>query len=243
MIVKPRSRLRNKISHLLLKARKRIENEIRSGFVSTGESHVIEQFAKDHAGSRVVVFDIGANTGAWSSLMETAVKKYGGTLELHAFEPIAQYRGPGTLVQMAVSDVTGMVPIHIFKSHDQTSLYERRPTYPKQGVAKQATIPAIRLDEYIQQHHIDHIHFIKVDVEGHEHAAVRSLGAYLRPDFVDMIQFEYGLTYVDARAYLYDMYELLKEYRICKIFRNRIELTPYHGDREDFMYTNYLALK
>ncbi len=226
----------------MLKARKRIENEIRDDFVKSGEAGLVRAFAEEYAGKKAVVFDVGANVGSWSSLVAEEISDHNGTLELHAFEPDATYEGPGTCIKAAVSATPGTVSVYKRKDSDQSSLYERRLARQKQGEAAIEKVPAIRLDDYIRDNHIPRIDLLKIDVEGHELSVLKSMGDYLRPSFVPYIQFEYGITYVDAGAYLLDMYELLKEYRVCKVFPNHLEETPYQSNLEDFMFTNYVAV-
>ena len=242
MHIRPRSRVRNKISHLLLKARQRIENGISGDFIKSGEASFIHSFAEDHAGQEVVVFDVGANIGSWGEVVAEEINKQGGTLTLHAFEPVAEYHGSGTFTKAAVSATPGTVSVYRRKDSDQSSLYERRLARRKQGEAEIVQIPTIRLDDYITEHKITHIDLLKIDVEGHELSVLQSLGTYLDPAFVSMIQFEYGVTYVDSSTYLLDMYELLHAYKICKVFRDHLEETPYQSNLEDFMFTNYVAI-
>ena len=189
MNIKPRSRIRNKISHLLLKARKRVENEIREDFEKSGESYLIHSIAEEYAGEKITVFDVGANIGSWSTLLAREVSKHKSVLDLHAFEPDADYHGPGEFIKAAVSSTPGTVQIYKRKDSDQSSLYERRLAHSKQGDAKILEIPAIRLDDYIKKNNLQHIDLLKIDVEGHELSVLKSLGSYLRPSFVTYIQF------------------------------------------------------
>lgn len=177
-------------------------------------------------------------------MVERKISEQGGVPIMYAFEPVAEYKNAAFAIeQVVVSDKPGVVTMRKWKNSDQSSLYERRITLAKQGEPELVTVPAIRLDSYIEEHGISHIDLLKIDVEGHELSVLKSLGTYLRPDFVSHIQFEYGPTYVDAGAYLLDMYQLLKEYRICKMFPDHLEVSPYQSNFEDFTFTNYVALK
>lgn len=242
MKIHPRSRIRNKISHLLLKWRRRLENEIREGFEESGEASLMSAIAKEYAGKKIIVFDVGANIGTWSAVLAKKIAEYDGTLELHAFEPVAQYSGPGTFNKVAVSTSKGSVIINKWKDSDQSSIYERRINQPKQGKPEQFRIQSIRLDEYIKEHNVSHVDFLKIDVEGHEISVLESLGGYLSPSFISYIQFEYGPTYIESGKFLFDAYTLLNEYRICKLFPRHLEETSYQSNLEDFMFTNYVAI-
>lgn len=244
MNIKLRSRIRNKISHLLLKWRRAIENARGGDYYQTGEKSFIQAFAASYKGKTPVIFDVGANVGTWSAMVESEVVKQGGQPVVYAFEPVAEYKGNAfALEKVVISETSGTVTMRKWKNSDQSSLYERRTTLSKQGQPELVTVPAIRLDTYIEKHGITHIDLLKVDVEGHELSVLKILGNYLRPDFISYIQFEYGPTYVDAGTYLLDVYQLLKDYRICKMFPNHLEVSPYQSNFEDFTFTNYIALK
>ncbi len=215
MNIRPRSRVRNKLSHLLLKWRRVVENARGGDYYQTGEKSFIDGFAASYKAKKPVIFDVGANIGTWSAMVENEVVKQGGAAVVYAFEPVAEYKGNAFALEKAViSETSGTVTMRKWKNTDQSSLYERRATIAKQGQPELVTVPAMRLDAYIEKHGITHIDLLKVDVEGHELFVLKSLGKYLRPDFISYIQFEYGPTYVDASAYLLDMYQLLKDYRI-----------------------------
>lgn len=249
MKTKPRSRIRNKLSHLLNRGKRILENQTGGGFRQTGEAHLLRQWGKtfpfihNENNPDPVVFDVGANIGAWGDLL---LQHATGPFSLHSFEPVERYRGPGVLTKIAISDTNEFKTFYKREwqrtGSGESSMYERRFDKDKLGKVEIMTVPTIRLDTYIESTGIGHIDFLKIDVEGHELAVLKSLGKYLNPNFVKIIQFEYGPTYVDAGAYLLDMYELLKDYKICKMFPNHLEETPYHGDREDFQFTNYVAL-
>jgi len=246
--IKPRSRIRNKLSHLCLKWRKLLENEIQGDITRTGEGAFLKAFLQANNTKPLTVFDVGANVGDWSTFL---CREAEGPVDLHAFEPIAEFAVSLTQdratqkiksIKAAVSEKAGTLQVHKWPSTDQSSVYERRLTHDKQGKPEIVSIPAIRLDDYIRENGITHIDLLKVDVEGHELSVLKSLGEYLKPSFVSAIQFEYGLTYVDSSSYLFDMYRLLKDYRIYKLFKDKLEETPYQSNLEDFMYTNYIAL-
>ncbi len=106
------------------------------------------------------------------------------------------------------------------------------------------SIRLIRLDQYIEEHRIDRIDFMKIDIEGHELKAFEGMGKFLRPDFIHAIQFEYGGADLDSRTNLRDFYRLFepKGFVICKIMKHGIEQRPYRTYMDNFQYANYLAL-
>lgn len=229
------------------KSVRRLENSGMWGeFEKNGEGTFLRSLAKDYSGRAITVFDVGANVGDWSRLLEKEIEANKGFLTLHVFEPVADYQGPGVFNKAVVSDVAGIVSMHVWGGiGDNNSLYERRLFQRKSGKPQVVEVPAVRLDEYITKNNIGHIDLLKVDVEGHDLAVLRSAGKYLDPSYISYIQFEYGNAYVESKSYLLDAYQLLegRGYRICKILPKHLELTPYDGMLEDFNVANYVALK
>ena len=101
----------------------------------------------------------------------------------------------------------------------------------------------MRLDDYIRKKGIEHIHFMKVDIEGHELAAFEGLGTYLRNDFIDFIQFEYGGANLDSHATLRDLYNQLSAHGfvMAKVMRRGLEVRIYKPFMENYQYANYVA--
>jgi FkbM family methyltransferase len=245
MDIRPRSRLRNKASHILNILRKRLENEGAGGTArQTGEAHFISDFMRDHAGNSVVVFDVGASTGEYGDMITRAAQNVSVALQLHAFEPIGEYSGPGTFNKVAASDTHSETKMFTRRSDDTSSMYRGENLDKKHGVATQVNVRTIRLDTYMKDNNVSHVDLLKIDVQGHELAVLRGLGEYLRPELVRWILFEYDSTYIDAALRLQDMYRLLQKhgYRICKVFPHHLEETPYQVERENFNYANYVAL-
>jgi FkbM family methyltransferase len=244
MNIRPRSRIKNKISHLLNKARKKLENEYGGDIERNGERHFMEELAREYSGRGMVAFDVGANIGDYADILWKEVQKNNGTLDLHAFEPLAHYQGIGTSNAVAVSDEDGHVKMFSRGDEATSSIYRGKNLDKKHGSVREVTVPTIRLDTYIRTHKIPRIDLLKLDVQGHELKVLKGLGEYLRPDFVKYIHFEYDSTYIDAATRLLNMYEILeaKGYRVCKMYPRHLELTPYQHERENFNYANYVAL-
>jgi FkbM family methyltransferase len=100
----------------------------------------------------------------------------------------------------------------------------------------------IRLDDYVEEHKIKHIDFIKIDTEGYELSVLK--GATKSLALTDLVQFEYGGTYPDNNIKLADVYAFLQQhgfsffYLICPDY-----LCPCDKPIENYIYSNYLASK
>jgi FkbM family methyltransferase len=95
------------------------------------------------------------------------------------------------------------------------------------------------VDSYCQENSIDHIDFLKMDVEGWERDVL--LGAQAMLPKTDFVQFEYGGTFPEVGATLKGIYDILKGWKIYNIEPGRLNLQE--NPIEDFQYTNYFAVK
>ena len=101
-----------------------------------------------------------------------------------------------------------------------------------------------RGDDFCCENGIEHIDFLKMDVEGAEFKVLAGLDRMLSDQRVDIIQFEYGLKSVVTRFLLKDYYELFtsRGYVVGKLYPNGVYFKDYHVTDEDFMGPNYVAV-
>lgn len=120
------------------------------------------------------MFDIGANIGFYSSILEDKV----GSENLYLFEPVpelnkylkTQFRN-SMVFDFALSDKTGKDIIQI--PYINGELFTTRASLNKhkeidQTGSKEIKIQKITLDDFFKQYNLNSINFIKIDVEGHE---------------------------------------------------------------------------
>ena len=100
------------------------------------------------------------------------------------------------------------------------------------------------MDEYIEEKNIEHIDFIKIDIEGHELKAFDGFDSCLNGDFVDYIQFEYGGENLDSHSSLMEIYKFFEKrgFSVVKIMPSGLELRKYSPFMDNFMYSNYVAV-
>ncbi len=221
-----------------------------------GELWLLRRLCALHAAKTsgpFVVFDGGANTGDYTRLVWQMARRAGCAVEVHAFEPSP----PGVealrrefaaepavrIVGAALADRTGEAVLHDGKGGGSWA-----SLVPRAGAGTDATaaitVPLLRLDDYVAAHAVEHIDLLKLDIEGSELAALRGLGEKLRPDFVDVVQFEYGGTTLDAGTTLRELYRLLtaRGYLLAKLFPQALEVRRYREWMEHYAYANYVAL-
>lgn len=132
-----------------------------------------------------VIVDVGANTGVYA-LIAACLRP---DARVYAFEPVrrtfekleANKRMNGFSIQCvnaALSDRAGMATIYdpgdevVYSISVNKNLYEGSTVSPVE-------VPILRLDDFIDQHHVPKIDLLKIDVETHEPEVLRGFGRYL----------------------------------------------------------------
>lgn len=93
------------------------------------------------------------------------------------FPPFAEERPRDINLQVAVSDRSGEVTFHDIESGQLGTVEDRfADRHAATGLAKHSyTVPAMTLTQICEQHAPETIHFLKIDVEGHEAAVIRGM--------------------------------------------------------------------
>ena len=246
-----------KLRGLSLRIFNNIENNMNSNFFTNGEklfiTNLFKKFQKYK--NKIVIFDIGANVGNYSSILIEESKKIGLQIELHIFEPtkscfkILESKFSHIenifLNNFGLSEKEGKSLIYFDKeTSGLASLYKRDLKDYNIEMTNSEEIILKRVDGYIKEKNITHINFIKIDVEGNELKVLNSIGEYLKSDFIDYIQFEYRGCNIDSRTFLKDFYILFsnKDFSIYKIMKKGLEKRNYNLFMENFNYSNYVAI-
>lgn len=220
--------------------------------------HSIEAEVRDAVrllpAAHAVVFDVGANKGLWSR----AMLAQGGTrvARIFAFEPsrhnwqeIESIADPRlNLIKMAVSDHIGEAELFSdAPGSGLASLSQRNLEHVGLEMAGQEVVALTTLDAFCAERGIQRIDFLKLDIEGHELAALKGARGLLQRGAIGALSFEFGGANIDTRTYFKDFWELLRNhgYAIWRIVPGSAPapLTRYHERLECFATTNYLAVK
>ena len=165
----------------------RIENEIFwEGLYNGWEKESMKlwvQLSKTHSN----IFDIGANTGIYSLTSLTVNPKAHVTAiepvdrvfdRLIINEQINQFDFHG--LKYAASNFTGEAIIYDTGADHILSVTVNKNLNGPNTATQQITIPTKRLDEIIEEHKIEHIDLMKIDVETHEPEVLEGMGVYLK---------------------------------------------------------------
>ncbi len=214
---------------------------------TNGELKVIKTFIPKSK----VIFDVGANCGDWTKI---ALKENPNTI-VHCFEPCSKAfnklinenkNSKVTANKIAMSSKTGTSEIFIFDVCDSyNSINKRDIGYGIGKPNKTETVELETIDNYCEKNNIKKIDFLKIDTEGHELEVLKGAIEMLNKNLIDIIQFEYGDTYIDAGILLKDMFNFFKEtqYDLYKVYLNEIiPINKYNHDLETFEYQNWLAI-
>jgi len=222
-----------------------------AGPVTRQESYVVRTLI----GVDATVFDVGANRGEWSRLVQTHCL---GRAHIHAFEPNplafnaltawAETTRPGSTVvtQAAVAGAEGSREFQLYEWQDELSGFYKRsdPMFVGKPAPKSIPVRCVAIDDYCRERGIRHIDFLKVDVEGAELDVLRGCGRLLSHARIDYLQFEYGGTYRDSGARLHDVFVYLQAfgYRIFRMEGKLREVSEWHDSLENYQYSNFLAV-
>ena len=256
MIIKP-GFFQKKLRSLTLTVFNRLENNNNAVFETNGEKHFIDNlfgYLNKTVQGKKILFDVGANIGTYSLMLLNQNREI-ENVEIHVFEPttacfkLLQDRFAHTvnviLNKKAVSDSVGSAEIYFDEQKSSlASLYKRNLSAYSTHMDQSEIVETIRLENYFADHQIGHVHFLKIDIEGHEMAAFTGMGNYLNSEFVDFIQFEYGGANLDSHTSLMELYALLETagFVITKIMPRGLEVRPYHPWMDNFQYANYVAV-
>lgn len=227
--------------------------------VSNGEywfSSVIKSKIRDR---KAVVFDVGANHGDWTVHFAAGMSD---TLTIVLVEPVPETftqlkRNLANIVSkvrtqpvnVALSDVHGTATMHVDITNPTAgtnSLVLRKASAYGLVQKELDGIALVTGDLLCEKYGIAHIDFIKIDTEGHEYAVLKGFAKMLAQRGIDIIQFEYGGTWIDSKIYLADMFELLQPrgYVLARLHPRCIEVFDAYDQREEsFRYSNYVAIR
>lgn len=221
----------------------------------SGERCVMDLVADRTRSREVVVFDVGANTGVYTTELLEALP---GPARIFAFEPSR------STFRALESNLAGAIGVELrnlgFSDEERTatlyspgegsklgSVYDTSDRLERvgMGLALQEEVELTTLDRFCSAEGIRHIDFLKLDVEGHELQVLHGAGRLLEDGMIDAIQFEFSAADVESRTFFKDFYDLLNNrYEIFRVLQDGLQpIEVYSEVHEVFKRaTNYLAL-
>src|SRR5262249_1560543 len=100
------------------------------------------------------------------------------------------------------------------------------------------------LDSICLEYGIKHLHFLKIDTEGHELAVLQGAHRLVSEEKIDIIQFEFDEMNVYSRVFLRDFYNILPNYTMFRLSESGlISLGDYDARYEVFKFQNIVAAR
>lgn len=226
----------------------------------SGERHFLAQLARYYSRDTApVLVDAGAHAGDYTAAFLAAFQRHAAGRVL-ALEPATSLAAPlqqrlrairsphrVDCLMLGLSDQPEARPL--YRSGDDrraglASVYPRRLDHFQVSLDRRETIELQTLDQVAASQGLSHIHLLKLDIEGHELAALRGAQQLRDQDAIDFIQFEFGGCNIDSRTFWQDFYYLLSErYLLARLLpRGWRVLDRYREQDEIFLTTNYIAV-
>lgn len=218
----------------------------------SGEENMLKTIKKDIDIDNCILFDVGANVGKYCQVLH---RIFGEHSRIFAFEPSA------SAFEVLGKNTTKLRNIELFRfgfgqkveevtlfsdreASGLASIYKRKLDHFNIEMNVKETIQLYTLDKFCQEHKVERIDLLKLDVEGNEINVLKGAENILRQQRIKRIQFEFGGCNIDSKTFFQDFYYLLAEnYRIFRILKDgHYEITAYDERFETFRATNYLAV-
>ncbi len=257
----PTSSMAHHSSHLIARATSippswwaRLENFAArrqgKGFGMASCAHEVAICASFLSKEPSVVIDVGSNIGDYAVAVEKRFKR----ATIHTFEPSSKSREKlrtrlGSKPNLrfhscAISDSRSTA--ELWSDTDGSalaSLSRRELTHFGIEMNHRESVTVERLDHIWPQFESPIVDWIKLDVEGHELAALRGLGDQLKN--TRLIQFEFGGCNIDTRTHWLDFWSFFLEagwkvHRIAPSGAHQIK--RYREIDEHFRTTNFVAV-
>jgi len=154
---------------------------------------VAEKLKSIYGPAPLVCFDAGANVGDWT---KSCLGLFGDNLNVYLFEPLQNTFE--ILCQNIHRDFAGLVGnrVRLFNlglsdkkesasifydvgGSGLTSLYKRQMDHFGRELDKTSKVSLTTIDEFCRENGIAKIHFLKLDIEGHELAAMKGAASIL----------------------------------------------------------------
>ena len=220
---------------------------------SNGEKEVVKYVKlRTRKNANPVIFDVGANVGNYAKEIFSVL---GQNVTLYCFEPSLKAFGllkenlknyqNAKLYNVGFGEENKNTVLYANeKGSVLGSFYVRKLEHHNIGMGAKEDVIVRRLDDFCRENNIEHIHLLKIDVEGNELNVLKGAEKTIASGMIDVIQFEFGGTDIDSRIFFKDFFNFLNpNYKIYRILKNGLFLIDKYNERyEIFMAINYLAV-
>lgn len=201
--------------------------------------------------SNPTLIDVGANRGDWTL---AALDVVPGAV-VYALEPAAEpfaelaarVGSRANVFQIGLSNTVGNATLWSPPGQSVlASVYQRDLRAVHLEATASTTIAVTTLDTFCAEQNVEAVHLLKLDIEGHELAALEGASQLLADHAIDAVQFEFGGANLDARTFLSDFRDYLEPagFTIHRLLSDGLA-AAFNGEEqmEIFTYCNFVAVK
>jgi FkbM family methyltransferase len=244
-----------KLRNLMRYAWRRSEGLQYGSYKLTDEVALAFSFLNSSRGGGGVVIDAGANKGEWSRellkskpIIQKLIMIEPQGIHIPSLQKLAGDSSSRVVVEkVAVGAVPG--ELTLFTDNEGSglaSLYKRDLAHIELIMSQQEVVRVTTLDALAEKYAVQHISFLKLDLEGHELEALKGAKDLLNRKGIDAIIFEFGSTHIDSRTFFKDFWSLLVSQHQFSLYRllpkQRLKyLSKYSETLEQFNWQNILA--
>lgn len=222
-----------------------------AGFHKSGELTQLNFIYRTLKPGKVIAFDVGANIGGYAISLSNHLPS---DALIYSFEPSKE---TFNILKENTKHISSIIPLNIglgstnervdlysdSKESTLASIYQRNLSHFNLELNQREVVEIRTIDSIMEEFNLDHIDFLKIDVEGNELNVLKGASHSINKDLIYRIQFEMGGTNIDARTYFQDFFYLLhKKFNIYRIVKDGIfEIKEYSELYEVFLPTNFYA--
>jgi len=204
----------------------------------------IERKVKNNDFQNVVIFDVGANKGQYLEQLYVHIAQ----AQIYCFEPSpyafsilnnkAQNMNNVSCFQLGVGhkETSGILKSEV-KGSVMASFLPQAGNHTMEVTAQITTI-----DIFCKKNDIQHVYFLKLDIEGYELNALTGALEMIKNKKIKYIQFEFGKNNIQNGVYLKHFFDILSNYQIHRVLKDGLrKMSKYDLRHEIILTTNYLA--
>jgi FkbM family methyltransferase len=228
-----------------------------SDVTSSGERAVLSTLKlKSNSERGICIFDVGANKGQYLTLASAMLN--GCKFHVHSFEPSrctydalrkgTQFCRNATLNNFGLGRERGEMKLFYDSAlSGLASLTKRRLTHFATEMTLSEHVRIETVDRYCEDHQIEYIDLLKVDVEGHELDVLNGANDMFRNSAIGMVQFEFGGCNIDTKTFLQDFFYFFSDYgmRMARLTPSGYfcEIAFYDEVQEQFRTSNFVCYR
>ena len=219
-----------------------------------GEFKVLKNAISKSRDNEFVYIDGGANVGSNALQAHKYSKKAGKLVKIIAIEPIEKTFQklasntssiPMILINKALGNSNKPLEMNIDPNSPYSGSNSAISHYYLDSNSTE-TVHQTTLDDLASELNINHINFLKLDLEGYELNALLGAKRLIKMASIDYIQLEYNQTWIKAGSSIETLLKIIDKscyslYRIAS--KKLLKISSYHYTIEDFYYSNLLLIR